>query len=163
MRDDTPEQLSSCNIDIVALAGGDESVTFVDMLLSMYSLWAYNHHFRFTRVEPRESRNGSAMGRAKLRIVGADAAMLAERENGIHRMIRIPPGKTQRHMSFAAVQVSGSADAALPPGRDGWGNEIRSLVVEPEAYVKNHRSGYVCHDIVGVLAGDLEKFWEERT
>lgn len=163
MSDNRIEQPRGCYIDIVPLAGGDESLVFVDMILSMYSLWAYNHHLPFELIEPRERIYGSTMGRAKLRIVGADPAMLAERENGIHRMIRIPPGKTQRHMSFVAVRVSETADAPLPQGHDGWGDQVRSLVVEPDAYLKNHRTGFVCPDIVGVYAGDLEQFWEERT
>lgn len=162
MDDDPVDHPVSCYIDIIALAGGDESITFVDMMLSMYSLWAYNHGFVFTVVEPRKIVDGSVTGRVKLRIAGADPAFLAERENGIHRMIRTPPGKTQRHMSFAAVRVSDTVDAVLPQGHDSWGDEIRSLIINPEPCVKNHRTGYICRDTVGVFSGDLEQFWEER-
>jgi peptide chain release factor 2 len=157
-----PDPTQNCVIDVVALMGGEESHVFVDMMLNMYSLWAYNHHLPFRLLEPAQRAFHRPTERAKLLIEGADWQLLAARENGVHRMIRIPPGKTQRHMSFVGVRVTAEADTPLPEEQDGWGEQIRSLIVNPEPALKNHRSGFVCHDIVGVLAGDLDQFWEER-
>jgi protein subunit release factor B len=163
MSDRAPKNPQRCTIDIVALIGGDESHAFVDMMLTMYRLWAYNHHYAIRLLEPAEWKNHNTIGRVKLLIEGADWEMLASRENGVHRIIRIPPGQTQRHMSFVGVRVSDAQDAPLPRDQDGWGEQIRSLMVNPEPALKNHRTGFVCTDIVGVMAGDLEQFWEERS
>lgn len=158
----TVDHSDGCYIDLLALAGGDESHVFVDIMLNMYRLWAYESYLTFRMIEPTRPPSLRLPGRAKLVIEGADRELLASRENGIHRMIRFPPGKTQRHMSFVGVQVSDRADAPLPENRDSWGEQIRTLIIYPEPALKNHRSGFVCNDVVGVMAGDLEKFWEER-
>ncbi|MDP2800724.1 MAG: PCRF domain-containing protein [Phreatobacter sp.] len=163
MFDDAADQPVSCYIDIVALAGADEGHAFVDMMLNMYRLWAYNHHLHFQVVFPRKLVERGGIDRAKLRIDGADPDMLASRENGVHRMIRTPPGKTQRRMALIGVRVCDAADAPLPEAPYGWGEQIRSLIVDPHPCVKNHCTGFECQDTVGVIAGDLDQFWEERT
>ncbi len=99
-------------IDIVALAGGDESHVFVDMVLNMYRLWAYGNDRDFRLIEPSGTSALRPRGRAKLCIANADWRMLAARENGVHRLIRLPPGGSQRHTSFVGVLVSDSADTA---------------------------------------------------
>jgi protein subunit release factor B len=159
----TVDHGDGCYIDLLALAGGDESHVFVDIILNMYRLWAYEAYLTFRMIEPTQAPTLRLPGRAKLVIEGADWELLASRENGVHRMIRFPPGKTQRHMSFVGVQVSDRVDAPLPEGRDGWGEQIRTLIINPEPALKNHRTGFVCNDVVGVMNGDLEKFWEEKS
>jgi protein subunit release factor B len=156
------DRQEDCYIDIVALHGGDESHVFVDIMLNMYRLWAYESCLTFRSINAASGVGMRLPGRAKLLIEGADRSLLASRENGVHRMIRFPPGRTQRHMSFVGVRVSGSADAVLPEGRDGWGEQIRSLIINPEPSLTNHRTGFVTSDIVGVMSGDLQRFWEER-
>lgn len=158
----TPEQHGDCFIEIVALAGGDESHVFVDIMLNMYRLWAYESYLTFKMIIPGQPPALRLPGRAKLLIEGADWELLASRENGVHRMIRFPPGRTQRHMSFVGVQVSDVVDAVVPGNRDGWGEQIRTLIINPEPALSNHRTGFVCNDVLGVMNGDLEKFWEER-
>ncbi len=150
-------------IDIVALAGGDESHLFVDMVLNMYRLWAYGNDRDFRLIEPSGTSALRRTGRAKLCIESADWRMLAARENGVHRLIRLPPGGSQRHTSFVGVRVSDSADTPLPVDGSAWGEQIRSLIVHPEQVLVNHRTGFRCRDIVGVMAGDLEQFWREGT
>ena len=162
MSDINAEYRERCWIDLMALAGGDESHVFLDMMVVMYSLWAYNHHRPFRMVRPGKGPDGRPTGRASLLIENVAWEWLAARENGVHRMIRIPPGQVQRHMSFVGVRVSGSADTPLPASPADWGEQIRSLIVNPEPALKNHRTGFVCTDIVGVMAGDLEQLWEER-
>lgn len=162
MSDRAVDHREGCYIDLMALAGGNESHAFLDMMVTMYSLWAYNHHHPFRRIDPRQRSDSSLVGWARLLIEGADPLLLAARENGVHRMIRIPPGQDRRHMSFVGIRVSGSADTPLPEGPEQWGEQIRSLIVNPDPALKNHRTGFVCTDIVGVMAGDLEQFWEER-
>lgn len=162
MSDLAQEGREGCYIDIVALAGGDESHVFVYITLNMYRLWAYEAYLTFRMIEPAHPPALRLPGRAKLLIEDADPELLAARENGVHRMIRFPPGRTQRHMSFVGVQISDRVDAPLPEGRDGWGEQIRTLIINPEPALKNHRTGFACTDVAGVMNGDLEKFWEER-
>lgn len=162
MTDEAVDMSQSCYIDIAALAGGDESHLFVDIMRNMYRLWAYEAYLAFRVIDPAQPLGLRLPAQVKLLIDGADREVLASRENGVHRMIRTPPGKTQRHMSFIGVRVSDRADRPLPENRDGWGEQIRTLIVNPEPALKNHRSGFVCGDLVGVLNGDLERFWEER-
>ena len=162
MNEQAQDKPQTCYIDIQALVGGDESHVFLDIMLTIYRRWAYEDYLAFTLLEPAEPTGRRLPGRVKIFIEGADWTLLAARENGVHRMIRVPPGRTQRHMSFVGVRVSDSADTPLPEGRDGWGEQIRTLIVNPEPALKNHRTDFVCTDVAGVMAGDLNQFWEEK-
>lgn len=162
MSGNEPDRTRSSCIDIVALHGGDESMVFVDMMLTMYSLWAGSQGLPFKVIEPKRTAIGRSAGRARLRIDGVDPAWLGERENGVHSMIRIPEGETRRHMSFVGIRVSRAANAPLPTAQDDWGEQIRSLVTAPYQSLTNRLTGFVCHDTAEVLAGDLDRFWQER-
>lgn len=43
----------------------------------------------------------------------------------------------------------------------GWGNQIRSYVLQPYTLVKDHRSGYEMTNPTAVLEGDLDPFMEQ--
>ena len=40
----------------------------------------------------------------------------------------------------------------------GWGNQIRSYVMQPYTMVKDHRTNYESGNVEGVLDGDLDPF-----
>lgn len=40
----------------------------------------------------------------------------------------------------------------------GWGSQIRSYVFHPYTLVKDARTGYETHDVIGVMDGDLDPF-----
>ncbi len=53
-------------------------------------------------------------------------------------------------------EAQGAVEAAK--GDNGWGNQIRSYVLQPYQMVKDLRTGYETSDTGGVLDGDLDAF-----
>lgn len=53
-------------------------------------------------------------------------------------------------------EAQGVVEAAK--GDNGWGNQIRSYVLQPYQMVKDLRTGYETSDTAGVLDGDLDGF-----
>jgi hypothetical protein len=151
---------SECWVQLVALAGGAEATALLDMMACMYGLWAYNADLPFRLCRPGDAEEQAT--RRRLRIEGLDPAWLAEREDGVHRMRRVAPDGEARPEALVGVRAASSRGWPMPACPQGWGPRIRTLFVDEDPRVVNHRSGFICRDSVGVFAGDLPRFWEER-
>ncbi len=151
----------SCCIDIVASSAGRRASR-------SWTCWspctAYGPPARTSPASGscpatrRKLRHGFRQARDR----GADPDRLAGTENGIHRLIRTPPGQIRRRIALAGVRVSDFNRTPLPGTKEDWGGVIRSLIIDPHQAIKNHRTGFICTDIVAIFAGDLERFWAER-
>lgn len=115
---------ANCYIDIKAGSGGIEAQDWANMLLRMYSRWAYNKGFK---IELLEEYQGEIAGikSATLHISGDYAFGWLRTETGIHRLVRKSPFNSggRRHTSFSSIfiypEVDNTIDVHIKP------NELR--------------------------------------
>ncbi|WWO99169.1 MAG: peptide chain release factor 2 [Candidatus Dasytiphilus stammeri] len=115
---------ANCYIDIKAGSGGIEAQDWANMLLRMYSRWAYNKGFK---IELLEESQGEIAGikSATLHVSGDYAFGWLRTETGIHRLVRKSPFNSggRRHTSFSSIfiypEVDNTIDVHIKP------NELR--------------------------------------
>jgi len=165
-------------LEINSGAGGTESCDWANMLARMYVRWAEKKGYK---VELQSETPGEEAGikSAAYKISGTNAYGWLKSESGVHRLVRISPfdSAAKRHTSFTSVKVYPVVDdnieievnpsdiridtyrssgAGGQAGDAGWGNQIRSYVLQPYQMVKDLRTRYETSDTQGVLDGDLD-------
>eukprot|EP00842_Homolaphlyctis_polyrhiza_P005565 jgi/Hompol1/6009/HPOL_001460-RA len=78
-------------------------------------------------------------------------------QNKVAAMEMLQSKLYQREME---AKQRAKAEHHLSLGDNGWGNQIRSYVLQPYQMVKDSRTGYQSGDVQGVLDGDLQGFME---
>lgn len=95
-------------ISIQAGAGGSDAMDWAAMLERMYDRWAERCGHRISLLDRVEGEAGGVKS-VELQIEGRYAYGYLAGEKGTHRIVRISPfspkGSSQRHTSFAAVEV----------------------------------------------------------
>lgn len=115
---------ADCYIDIKAGSGGTEAQDWANMLLRMYSRWAYNKDFKIELIEESQGEIAGIKS-ATLRISGDYAFGWLRTETGIHRLVRKSPFNSggRRHTSFSSIfiypEVDNTIDVHIKP------NELR--------------------------------------
>ena len=125
---------------IYAGVGGAEAQAWSKMLVNQYRRWLERNHYTFQELE-------SEPGQFKFEIPDSAAEKLAS-EHGIHRLVRIPPDcpHGRRQISFAMVSLDGQKGEAEP---------VRTYVFDPEALLKNDKTGSSNSLLNEVLDGEL--------
>lgn len=141
-------------IDIGYVIGGEEGHVLVGMLLAMFTGWAEREGLAHELVE-KAPVSGGGLTSARLRVHGTCRATLAALHQGMHTLIRIPPGRDQRQMSCAGVRISATADQPLPDSMAGWGEERRRYVFDPYRSLTDSILGRLELDPAVVLGGDF--------
>jgi len=116
-----PTDRLGCYVEVIAGAGGTESMDFAEMLINMYKNWGTASGFTTTITETTPGpeagiRNGI------LHVDGINAHGWTKTESGVHRLVRISEydSASRRQTCFAQVSVlpaveSDDTDIALDP------------------------------------------------
>ena len=83
------------------------------------------------------------------------SSMKSQHQNRDACMIALKARLYQMELDRRNAAVNAQHDAK---GDAGWGNQIRSYVLQPYQMVKDLRTGHETSDTSGVLDGDLDKF-----
>ena len=149
-------------VTLHAGAGGTESCDWAGMLYRMYSKWADSHGFIDT-----------------YRASGAGGQHINKTDSAI-RITHIPTGvvvqcqneRSQHKNKDKAMQMLKAklylikeqenreklSDIRGEVSDNGWGNQIRSYVMQPYTMVKDHRTGEETGNVQSVMDGNLDSF-----
>jgi protein subunit release factor B len=143
----------TCEIHIRASFGGVEAHYFAAMLLRMYVRWAERDGLR-CEVGEVDGDAAGEVAQATLKLAGEGLLQRLRGEAGAHRLVRVPPGETRRHVSFAFVEVSPAGDDDGAP-TTATQEQVRTYVLHPAESVTDDRTGRRTEDAQAVLDGDL--------
>ena len=145
-------------------AGGTESCDWAGMLYRMYTRWAERKGFT---VEVLDYLDGDEAGikSVTFQVNGENAYGYLKSEKGVHRLVRISPfnaqGKRQKAKLYLLEQQKNAEKLSGIRGEVkeiGWGNQIRSYVMQPYTMVKDHRTNAEISNTNAVLDGNLDPF-----
>ena len=154
--------------------GAEDAHAWTSMLVEMIEKWAFSRGFGFDFLHQEPDRDG--MRSASIKVLGHCAYGLLKSEQGIHRLIRIPPGSKdgRRHLSLASIHVHpvDRIDSKIPStsypdcpvctdgSKEVVGNvqltQIRSYTLDPIKSVRDHRTNFQTAEADKVLSGDLD-------
>src|SRR5690554_2569042 len=93
-------------LQITAGAGGTESCDWASMLMRMYMMWGKKNGYKLKELNYHEGEV-AGIKTVTIEFDGEFAFSYLKGENGVHRLVRIPPfdSNAKRHTSFASVYV----------------------------------------------------------
>lgn len=158
-----PDDGRGAVVEVHASAGGMEAGYWAQMLVRMYRRWAERHGLRSELLDVREG-DEAGIEYAALEIGGPYAYGRLKGEDGVHRLVRIPPYDPagRRHASFALVFVHPARDGEPVPARgdDAFDSQIRTYLFHPGRMVTDHRTNVQIEDVQAVMDGDVDPFIE---
>ena len=120
------EDPMDCVLKINSGAGGTESQDWAQMLMRMYMRWAEAHGYKVTITDMQEG-DEAGIKSVTMTIEGGEYAYgYLKSENGVHRLVRVPPFNAQgkRMTSFASVFVTPLVDDTIEvyvdPAKLSW-------------------------------------------
>ena len=126
---------SNAILQFHAGAGGTEAQDWAEMLYRMYNKWAQAHGMT---VEVLDYQDGDEAGMksASMMVKGANAYGLLKSENGVHRLVRVPPfdANARRQTSFASLEVMPELDNTIQV-------DIRPEDIEMQVYRSSGAGG----------------------
>ncbi len=93
-------------VSFQAGAGGTEAQDWCQMLYRMYTRWAEAHGYTYKIMDYQEG-DEAGLKSADILIEGENAYGFLKGENGVHRLVRVPPfdANVPGQTSFAAIEV----------------------------------------------------------
>ena len=120
------EDPMDCVLKINSGAGGTESQDWASMLMRMYMRWAEAHGYKATITDMQEG-DEAGIKSVTMTIEGGEYAYgYLKSENGVHRLVRVPPFNAQgkRMTSFASVfatpLVDDTIEVYVDPAQLSW-------------------------------------------
>ena len=112
LRDEADQM--SCVLKINSGAGGTESQDWASMLMRMYLRYAETNGYKATMANLQEG-DEAGIKTCTIQIEGDYAYGYLKGENGVHRLVRVPPYNAQgkRMTSFASVFVTPLVDDSI--------------------------------------------------
>ena len=120
------EDPMDCVLKINSGAGGTEAQDWAEMLMRMYQRWAEKGGYKVTITDLQEGDEAGIKSVTMTIEEGEYAYGFLKSENGVHRLVRVPPYNAQgkRMTSFASVFVSPLIDDTIEvyvdPARVSW-------------------------------------------
>ena len=167
--------------------GGTEACDWVNMLYRMYTRWFQTKGFSVQVLDYLDG-DITGIKNITFEVVGDNAYGYLKSEKGVHRLVRISPFNSagKRQTSFASCDVVPDIEEDIDIDildddlklkllqeqeqaekvsdirgevKDiGFGNQIRSYVMQPYTLVKDHRTNVENGNVTAVLDGDLDMF-----
>ncbi len=138
-------------------AGGTEAQHWASMLYRMYTRWGEKSGFNVKLVDWLDG-DEAGLKSATIMVEGINAYGYLKSENGVHRLVRVPPfdSSGRRHTSFASVEV-------MPEFNDDDNITIRDEDIEVTAHRSSGAGGQhinktdsairILHKPTGIVVG----------
>ena len=136
-------------LSLHAGAGGTESCDWAAMLFRMYSRWADKKGFS---LEVLDSLDGDEAGIKSITFQVNGRSQHMNKDKAMQML---------KAKLYLLKQEENAAKAAGIRGEVteiGWGNQIRSYVMQPYTMVKDHRTGVESGNVDAVMDGGLDPF-----
>ena len=107
-------QVDGAFVEVRPGVGGDEAQAWAQMMARMYTRFAERRGWECDVIDDSPTQLGTDGVVLMVRGEGAHEVLVGEQ--GVHRLVRVPPWSDRRHMSVALVRVLPMSDAAVLEG-----------------------------------------------